>query len=908
MSTKMLSGFAKDPAKKKRTKTLHRCFRAWSAATRHAKLIETHGEKFGALLTRRRAGARLRAWSKAAARSASKRRDEARSRQLAGSARRSRFRRFVVAALRHWHWAALRRMSRRDVLSSMLDALALRGGRARVSASFARWARGASARAAARGRLSKLVRRVKTLETRRYWNAWAFVVAARREALTRTLRDHARDYEANAHRMCRRAFAHWRVVADAMVLARDADERDERRARGMFALRAKFALASAFRHWRRGAEARGERSRHAHFASVHWSRRCKWRAFRGWRRALESAAALERREDAADRLAANRRARRSIQRWRASASEGARARFVRERAERMVRATRFRRLRRAWYSWRASVRPREARRVILRLERETRAALVREAEAVAAAKHFRRGDAMRRVMSGWRRYAARKAVGAERVALAERVMRRRRAGFALRAWRDESGDIGGDHRGHWGRGRGRGRAVGSADAVVDVHRRRTRRWQRREWFGRWRAETLATRRARERDATARRALARLARRGMGSAFETWRTYAEDAVLTRFKLHEIAARWLTLELRGAFEGWAFSAKEGGRLRRAANKIARRWKTLAAASAFGAWRDAVEKDRRLRRVGDAVARRWFLVSAAFAFERWAERVAEAKRLRRAADRVALRWTTLALVSAFDAWANRAKERRRLGRVAARVASRWTTRVIASAFDAWVSDAVETRRLRVVANRVAVRWTRLELASAFGEWWRNADAARRDARARAPSREGDGERTPSPRRVDARDVANVRGGRRAHAVQASRDRRAVVDARASRRVRGVGFQREGGRAAPPRGEQNRAAVENARGGVGVRGVARRRLRGRAPSPRRGRVVARWTKATLVGTLRRWAETARTTREERAAMERARARRRGRRRPARRASPRRGNEGSSRRRSGGGATRRAR
>ena len=441
MSTKMLSGFAKDPTKKKRTKTLHRCFRAWSAATRHAKLIETHGEKFGALLTRRRAGARLRAWSKAAARSASKRRDEARSRQLAGSARRSRFRRFVVAALRHWHWAALRRMSRRDVLSSTLDALALRGGRARVSASFARWARGASARAAARGRLSKLVRRVKTLETRRYWNAWAFVVAARREALTRTLRDHARDYEANAHRMCRRAFAHWRVVADAMVLARDADERDERRARGMFALRAKFALASAFRHWRRGAEARGERSRHAHFASVHWSRRCKWRAFRGWRRALESAAALERREDAADRLAANRRARRSIQRWRASASESARARFVRERAERMVRATRFRRLRRAWYSWRASVRPREARRVILRLERETRAALVREAEAVAAAKHFRRGDAMRRVMSGWRRYAARKAVGAERVALAERVMRRRRAGFALRAWRDESGDI-----------------------------------------------------------------------------------------------------------------------------------------------------------------------------------------------------------------------------------------------------------------------------------------------------------------------------------------------------------------------------------------------------------------------------------------------------------------------------------
>ena len=431
-----------------------------------------------------------------------------------------------------------------------------------------------------------------------------------------------------------------------------------------------------------------------------WFAGLAWRAWRDVARAevrrRVTRAALEHRALA---LAYTSRASRCFRAWRVSAAVASSSLFAQRRAEAAAGGY-LRRLRRASFArWRGSAQPDARRRRAAVLDAE----LARnESRALfSAVREARRKETLRVFSSQWQRYVARRGVGRAAVALADRVLRRRRQTASFREWRVSAAT-----------------ALDEAtanDALAEKHdqarRRRVDRSARLATVGAWRAAVSSARKVRA-DAV--------------RAEVFFRTVSRRTFLTRFRGWASAARASHYKVSGR--------AQASRRAERAEIFTRRVVLRRKRETFAAYRRVVANAARTRRrVGALVAKR--VRNATYpAFRAWADTAWELRRRRAFAARSAARAARRIFVTAFGAWHDATKARRlarRLERRADASAARARRRAAFAAFAAW-TDAFRYRRSVATFVRLARRRARRRAATGALTSWRVAVATARVFRA--------------------------------------------------------------------------------------------------------------------------------------------------------------------------------
>ena len=177
-----------------------------------------------------------------------------------------------------------------------------------------------------------------------------------------------------------------------------------------------------------------------------------------------------------------------------------------------------------------------------------------------------------RVMSAWKGYTIRKAIGRSTREMADKMLRKKRMEAFLKKWRLEA---------DW-------KDTVERRRLVSICRRRSSRREMSAMFARWRTY----RRAEQRQ---RLAIARLVRASTYAAFATWRDFAAAQRAFLRRMEKVMRRWLRLSLSYPFERWIESVDERRRVRVVLQKCARRLANSTVAAAFPSWSAAVAKLR-------------------------------------------------------------------------------------------------------------------------------------------------------------------------------------------------------------------------------------------------------------------------------------------------------------------------
>ena len=426
----------------------------------------------------------------------------------------------------------------------------------------------------------------------------------------------------------------------------------------------------------------------------------------------------------------------------------------------------------------------------------------------SAVREARRKETLRVFSSQWQRYVARRGVGRAAVALADRVLRRRRQTASFREWRDSAAT-----------------ALDEAtanDALAEKHdRARTRRVDRSARLatvGAWRAAVSAARKVRA-----------------------------DAVRAEVFFRTVSRR--TFQIR--FSGWASAArashyKVSGRalmIRRAerAELFTHRLVLRRKRETFTAYRRVVAGAKRTRRrVGALVAKRVRNATVP-AFRAWAETAWELRRRRAFGARMSSKSARRTSVTAFIAWRDATKARRLARRLERRAdASPRRARARASLFAALAAwtDAFRYRRSVATFVRLARRRARRRAATGALARWRVAIATARACSAPPASSPSRGTRAAAARRRfdDWRLRAAERGASRLPACAGARARRedAASPPRGASCAAGRGTPgRRPGACAPSSTRTSREDAWRSRGARRAPGGTRRATRETPPPP---------------------------------------------------------------------------
>ena len=466
--------------------------------------------------------------------------------------------------------------------------------------------------------------------------------------------------------------------------------------------------------------------------------------------------------------------------WRVTAAVASSSLFSQRRAEAAAGGY-LRRLRRASFTrWRVSAQPDTQRRRAAVLD----AKLARnESRALfSAVREARRKETLRVFSSQWQRYVARRGVGRAAVALADRVLRRRRETASFRAWRDLSA------------------AAFDADAantaLAEKHdRARTRRVRqsaRLRTVRAWRATVSA---ARKEFADANRAEAffeTVSRRRFLACFRDWASTARashyQAVGRGFTASRRAERAELFGMRFALRRKRETLAAYRRVvanavqtrRRVAALIAKRVRNTTYPR-FRAWADSASDARRRRAFDARIARRASRRASVRALDAWrdfAEVCRAARRLDRRADAFAKRTRRRETFAALTAWTDAFRYRRSVATFVRLARSRVRRRAATGAFAKWRVAIAAGRALRAAGVVAAARDTRRSARRRFDDWRVQVAEAKRLAshRVRVARARREGYLRSTARRV-------ARGWQR-HAETQTRRVRAFFETRAARR----------------------------------------------------------------------------------------------------------------------------
>ena len=394
---------------------------------------------------------------------------------------------------------------------------------------------------------------------------------------------------------------------------------------------------------------------------------------------------------------------------------GAAARAAREANERqrrkvasMARRTLFKRTQAAAFRrWAARARENAKRRVVV-------------TRAVARIARFRLAAPFATWLDWTRRIKRVRAVAAKVSGLTNA----RAKTLAFRAWRRASLSNGGGGRRH--------------EKLVRTLQTRAvakmRRGALASAFGGWRAKVTELRRVRR---AATMVAARWTRAAAADAFFAWFGVARGKARRKQRLSALLLQVLNRNAHARFVHWARVARRRRRERHLVRVVGERLGRGVARRAFHAWAvDAGAAANRKRRVLEFARRcvgRWATASTGRAFERW---VAHVERRSEAKKRVAVvlrRRRERDLRAAYSAWATRT-----LCVLAARdnavlFAVRLMRAEAHRALQRWREFVVEAGALRARVRATVVRWREARAASAF-DGWRVAAAARKARRKKA------------------------------------------------------------------------------------------------------------------------------------------------------------------------------
>ena len=665
MSERLLRNFARKPESGRRRALVSSAFHAWREVAVGARVSRLKRDKLRAVFRRRAARRAVAAWRLAMSDARTARQAELRSDRW----RRARERFAARHALRTWCSRARTRWAGRAALVASLE-------KARALAwkdAFSRWRRRAAERRDDRRTAARAVRVFSR----------AFVS---------------------------RAFAAWWRFASANAAARYGFEKVASRWR-------RLEKARLFRAWRERArfvaDARRRHRRDFERDYRRVRRRLVFRAFSLWR-LWTTSESRERRLDARAERAANEKfairvATRATRGWREVTSRAIRARGDEDRAQRAAVRILWRRRRAAFEAWRLATHPAKVRARVKTLRRDAELSRREGTKIWSMFQKTRRAHAQLRAMTRWKRYVTRRAIGRSTCALADRVLRRRRATATMRAWRDAASER------TFAANTWRARCVHAARRRAEVKTRRDacRAW--REWARDERRERVVADRS-------TRFSAKLERRVAGMSFDAWRFAAEEATIARRRVAEMTFRRVVDATADAFARWTAYARASATARRLARRATDRIRGRRLATAFGEWaRVAAETAaRRARAAADAVASN----AARDAMTRLETiRVAREARL---VGRVALRLRR----EAFDAYRDVVRRDRGLRYRLYKLLKRWNRINVTPAFDAWKSATRDSKRRAEAFRIVARRFARFEAARAFAAWVDFADDARRDA----------------------------------------------------------------------------------------------------------------------------------------------------------------------------------
>lgn len=426
-------------------------------------------------------------------------------------------------------------------------------------------------------------------------------------------------------------------------------------------------------------------------------------ACRAWRDIARSEARLRgtraTHEHRALAFAYTSRVSRCFRSWRVTAAVASSSLFAQRRAEAAAGGY-LRRARRASFArWRASAQPDARRRRAAVLDAE----LARnESRALfSAVREARRKETLRVFSSQWQRYVARRGVGRAAVALADRVLRRRRETAFFREWRNLTVT-----------------AIDEACANVTLaekhdraRKRRVHRWTRFVTLAAWRDAVSASNEVR-------------ADEGRAEVF--FRTVSRKTFLTRFRGWASAARASHYKVSGR----AQRSRRAERAEIFGVRIVLRRKR----EAFAAYRRITKNAIRTRtRVGLLVAKR--VRNATYpAFKAWSVSAREWRRRRAFCERSLKRAARRTTKSAFCDWRDTTKEVQLLNRLERRAdvfSARALRRVTFIALAAW-TDAFRYRRSVATFVRLARFRKRRRAATGALARWRVAVATARSLRA--------------------------------------------------------------------------------------------------------------------------------------------------------------------------------
>ena len=524
----------------------------------------------------------------------------------------------------------------------------------------------------------------------------------------------------------------------------------------------------------------------ARVCAPRFARESRWFAGLAWRAWRDVARAEVRRrlyqsalEHRALALAYTSRASRCFRAWRVSAAVASSSLFAQRRAEAAAGGY-LRRLRRASFArWRGSAQPDARRRRAAVLDAE----LARnESRALfSAVREARRKETLRVFSSQWQRYVARRGVGRAAVALADRVLRRRRQTASFREWRDSAAT-----------------ALDEAtanDALAEKHdRARTRRVDRSARLatvGAWRAAVSAARKVRADAVRAEVFFRTVSRRTFRIRFSGWASAARAShykvsgralMIRRAERAELFAHRLVLRRkRETFTAYRRVVAGAKRTRRRVGALVAKRVRNATVPAFRAWAETAWELRRRRAFGARMSSKSARRTSVTAFIAWRDATKArrlARRLERRADASAARARRRAAFAALAAWTDAFRYRRSVATFVRLARRRARRRAATGALARW-RVAIATARVFRAAGVVAVaRDARRAARRRFDDWRLRAAEARRlaSSRVRVARARREGRRLAAARRI-------VRGWSR-HAGTQTRRVRAFFDTHFARR----------------------------------------------------------------------------------------------------------------------------